>query len=68
MKAMEDRLHKNKRWRLVKPLKADRILEKIGAYFEECTLQNTRKKMYQFANQYFTSNITNPEIQTDPRN
>ena len=68
MGAFENRMGHNKRWRQCKPNKADIILEKIDKDFEEWTSENTRQKMHAYANQYFTSNIINPQIQTDPRN
>ena len=68
MKAFENRLKKNKRWVNCKPNRATVLLEKLDNEFEEWTCYNTRKQMITFANDYFTSNITDPDIQKDPRN
>ena len=68
MMAFGRRLNRSKRWMNCKPNKANIILERLNGSFEEWNSENTRHYMNKFANEYFTRNVTKPDIQKDPRN
>ena len=66
--AFEIRISKGKQRNPIKPNICNRIIEKLDKEMDEWTSEATINAKRKFANEYYGTNIHDPEIHKDPKN